>query len=99
MKKEKFQIFIDSHDESFIERINACIHQNVSETTGNILREFSISEIELVLKYLIEFYKIAPDLLFLFWQKTSDSCPVESDLSEQQEIDFAIFVKTNVQKL
>ena len=69
------------------ERLNCCLSESdkPENIAGEIMREFTVRELEKVLTVFVDLYDKAPALLNLFWQRSSDSCPLEVSEAEAQE--------------
>lgn len=76
-----------------IDRFHSCLTEsNTDNNVGKITTEFTVHELRKVMIYLIEKYEDRPFLLEQFWQKKSDSCPLEESVYEQQVIAFRKFI-------
>lgn len=69
------------------ERLNCCLSEsdNPSNIAGALMNEFTVRELEQVLAMLIGLYDKAHGLLHMFWQRSSDACPLEVSEAESQE--------------
>ena len=77
------------------EEIKAALRYSIASAdidTGHINRTLTVDEKEELLKYLIGFYRDAPELLNKFFQSKSDACIFEATEQEQLEKDFRGYV-------
>lgn len=82
--------------QDIIDRFNCCLTEEDSKSNaGNVFYEFSVSELEKVVAYLIEKYEERPSLLGKFWNSKSDMCPLESEIQEHQILAFEKFIQNN----
>ena len=83
------------------ERLNCCLSEsdNPNNLAGELMREFTVRELEQVLAVLIGLYNKAPALLHLFWQRSSDACPLEVSEAEAQEKEWFHWMYNQVTNL
>lgn len=76
------------------ERLNCCLSESdkPENIAGEIMREFTVRELEKVLTVFIDLYDKAPALLHLFWQRSSDACPLEVSEAEAQEKEWFVWI-------
>lgn len=76
------------------ERLNCCLSESdkPENIAGEIMREFTVRELEKVLTVFVDLYDKAPALLNLFWQRSSDACPLEVSEAEAQEKEWFIWM-------
>lgn len=78
-----------------IAEIKAALRYSISSAdvdTGHLNRTLTVDQKEELLKYLIGFYRDAPELLSNFFQSKSDACMLEATESELLEKDFKGYV-------
>jgi len=76
------------------ERLSACLMESdkPDRIAGAIMYEFKVHELEQVIAKLVSLYDIAPGLLHLFWQRSSDACPLEVSEAEKQENEWRMWI-------
>jgi hypothetical protein len=71
-------------------RLDECISESNSPSViaQHIVNSFTMNELTKVIEILLPIYERAPNLLFDFWQRSSDACPLEASEAEKQENAF-----------
>jgi hypothetical protein len=94
MNKEKSVLLDAELPQDLKERLNCCLSEsdNPSNIAGAVMQEFTVRELEQVLATLISLYDKAPGLLHIFWQRSSDACPLEVSEAESQEREWFMWM-------
>ena len=84
---------LDNLSSEFKDRYLAYMHEGrADEMLYHMKRELTVEQMEDAMLFLINFHLSAKNMLFRFWQRSSDACPLEATEAENEEKEWRKWV-------